>query len=276
VASPKRVPAGRRRPLRIVLKYGGHALRSGPDPVLDECAERWNAGDRIVLVHGGGPQIDAELARRGIPEQRVAGLRVTDAGTLETVEAVLCGTVNKALVRALCARGVNAVGVSGEDARLLTARRLVRDGVEFGLVGEITEVHTPLLQLLWRGGYLPVVAPLAVDAQDDTPLNVNADCAAGAIAGALRADLYINVTNVTRVRARSSDPTSEIAFLSAEEVARYIDSGDLTGNIVPKLQSAVEALIRDAHRAFVCGAATAPIAAALTGNGTEIVCRRNA
>jgi len=265
-------PARSARPL-IVLKYGGHAIAMGAqDAVLDECADRWHAGDRIVLAHGGGPQIDAALAVRGVPERRVDGLRVTDAQTLATVEAVLCGTVNKAIVRALAERGVAAVGVSGEDAGILLARRLVHgSGAELGFVGEIVSIDTGLLRLLLGAGFLPVIAPLAIDTQRGGALNVNADSCAGAIAGALAADLYVNITNVARVRARSNDDGSEVATLSVEDAQRRIASGDLSGGIRPKVLSAIEALAAGARRAFICGASESPIAAAVAGFGTEIV-----
>src|SRR5581483_3723033 len=220
------------------------------DRVLDECASRWKRAERIVVVHGGGPQIDAELRLRGVKEQRVDGLRVTDAATLATVEAVLCGTVNKALVRALCERGVITAGVCGQDGGMLNARRLSKGGVDLGFVGEIVAIETRLLEALLHAGFLPVVAPLALDAEHGGALNVNADSAAGAIAGALRADQYVNVTNVARLRRRSDDPQSEVAVLGVDHARRAIAIGDLSGSIVPKVLSAIDALESGARRAF--------------------------
>ena len=255
----------------IVLKYGGHAMTGGADPVLDEVAQRIAAGDRIVLVHGGGPQIDGALRLRGIGERRVAGLRVTDAATLEVVEAVLCGTVNKALVRALAARGLAAAGTSGQDGGLLRATRATGPGGEdLGAVGDDLTVDPGLLRALLDGGFLPVVAPLAVDAATGEALNVNADTAAGAIAGALGAGLYANVTNVARVLRDLADPGSEIAVLSRADALRGLADGSFAGGMEPKLRSALLALGAGAARAVVCGGGS-PIAAALSGAATEIV-----
>ena len=146
-----------------------------------------------------------------MPQRRVAGLRVTDAATLAVTESVLCGTVNKALVRALLARGVRAAGISGQDGALLVARPMARvEGQDMGFVGEIERVQPAVLEGLFAAGITPVVAPLAVTADGRTALNVNADTSAGAIAGALAADAYIIVTNVERVRLRVDDPSSGI------------------------------------------------------------------
>jgi acetylglutamate kinase len=259
-------------PMLVVLKYGGHAIAAaGADPVLDECAALWRRGDRIVLVHGGAPQIDAVLRERAITERRVAGLRVTDDATLAVVESVLCGTVNKALVRALLVRGVRVAGVSGQDAALLRARRATGPaGEDLGAVGEVDAVDPLVLRALLDAGLLPVVAPLAVDATAGRALNVNADTAAGAIAAALRADLYVNVTAVPRVRMDAADPATEVARLDGAAAARGIAAGAFDGGMRPKVRSALDALAGGAARAVIRGAAAATIAGALRGEGTEI------
>ncbi len=259
----------------IVLKYGGNAMGTpaARDPVLDDLAERVRAGDRVVLVHGGGPQIDAALAERGIGQRRVAGLRVTDAATLEVTEFVLCATVNKALVRALAARGVRAVGVSGEDGDLLIARALTPIGGEsLGFVGEVLRVDPSSLAALLDAGFVPVVAPLGRSEDAATALNLNADTAAGAIAGALRADAYLILTNVDRVRLRLDDPTSGIAALTAAQARGYLADGTFDGGMIPKMESALAALTAGARRAIVAGGDGAgnPIAAALAGAGTHL------
>jgi acetylglutamate kinase len=150
----------------LVLKYGGNAMpaEGEPDLVLAELAQLWRAGTRLVLVHGGGPEIDAELALRGIRTHRVEGLRVTDAGTLAVTEAVLCGTLNKRLVRACAALGVPAAGISGQDGSVLLAQREQGpNGADLGYVGRVETVDVRLLETLLNGGFLPVVAPLAVE-----------------------------------------------------------------------------------------------------------------
>ena len=258
----------------IVLKYGGNAM-AGPgaeDPLLDELAQRAAAGDRVVIVHGGGPQIDAGLAAYGIVTQRIDGLRVTDAATLAVTERVLCGEVNKSLVRALLRRGARAVGVSGEDAGLVRASEArSRGGAALGFVGKVSSVDPSLLEVLLDGGFLPVVAPVAVDGGSTTALNVNADTTAGAIAGALRADAFLIVTDVTRVRRDPTDPSSGIARMTASEARNYLDSGAFEGGMRPKMESALEALAHGAASVAIGGSGPGSVASALAGNGTTLV-----
>ncbi len=258
----------------IVLKYGGNAMAApaASDPLLDDIAARIAAGDRVIVVHGGGPQIDAALAERGIATQRVAGLRVTDATALAVTESVLCATVNKALVRALLRRGVAAAGVSGQDGRLLVARHARGPtGESLGYVGEIAAVDVTIVRGLLAAGLVPVVAPLAVSADGATALNVNADTSAGAIAGALGADAYVVVTNVDRVRRDLGDPASGIARLTAREARGFLDDGTFDGGMLPKMASALDALARGARSAIVCGSGPGALRRALAGDGTTIV-----
>jgi acetylglutamate kinase len=255
------------------LKYGGNAMAAdGPDPLLDDIAARVAAGDRVVLVHGGGPQIDAALAERDIPTRRVAGLRVTDAATLAVTEAVLCGSVNKALVRALLRRGVLAAGVSGQDGLLLVARAAAPvAGESLGFVGEIERVEPAILRALLAAGMVPVVAPLGIVPGGATALNVNADTSAGAIAGALEADAYVIVTNLRQVRLVLDDPDSGIDMLTAAEARAYLDDGTFDGGMRPKMESALDALARGAKSAVICGSGPGALSRALDGNGTTIV-----
>ncbi len=258
----------------FVLKYGGNAM-SGPegaDSLLDDIATRVRLGDRVVLVHGGGPQIDAALARHGIATERVQGLRVTDAATLAVTESVLCGTVNKALVRAFARRRVIAAGVSGQDARTLIARCVAPvAGVPLGFVGEIETVNTVLLEALLAVGIMPVVAPLAITADGSQALNVNADSSAGAIAGALRADAYVIVTNVERARLVVDDATTGIASLTAAEAEAYLADGTFAGGMRPKMRSALDALAAGARSAILCGSSAGALERALGGGGTTVI-----
>jgi acetylglutamate kinase len=258
----------------IVLKYGGNAMSDAgtEDPVLDEVAALANSGERVVLVHGGGPQIDAELHLKAIDETRVRGLRVTGAETRDVVEYVLCGTVNKALVRALLLRGARAAGISGEDGSLLRARRAgTINGVDLGFVGEIASVEPDLLEAVLGAGYVAVVAPLGLDVDTGEALNCNADVAAGAIAGALEADAYVVLTNVAGVRRTLSDPRSVIPRLTVAEAERGLADGTFTDGMIPKMRAAIAAVRGGARRAVVAGAGFGAIAAALDGIGTELV-----
>jgi acetylglutamate kinase len=258
----------------IVLKYGGNAMAAGgaPDPTLDEVAALAARGDRVVLVHGGGPQIDAELRAKQIDEPRVAGLRVTGRAARDVVEAVLCGTVNKALVRALASRGTRAAGISGQDGGLLVAQRMgIVDGVDLGFVGEIERVDPSLARALLAAGFVVVVAPLALDELDGAALNCNADTAAGALAGALGADAYVVITNVAGVRRDVNDPSSVIDRLSVADAEAYLVDGTFVDGMIPKVQAAISAVRRGAKRAILAGAGPGAIAAALAGAGTELL-----
>ena len=258
----------------IVLKYGGNAMAAegAPDPLLDELAERALRGERVVVVHGGGPQIDAELAAHGIVSKRVDGLRVTDAATLAVTERVLCGEVNKSLVRAFLRRGAPAVGISGEDAGLVRARPMLsRDGAPLGFVGHVAAIEPKILTTLLDAGFLPVVAPVAVDETSATALNVNADTTAGAIAGALGADAFLIVTDVARVRLDVNDPNSGIARMTAGDAARHLESGLFTGGMRPKIESALFALERGAGSVVIAGRGPRAVELALAGNGTTLI-----
>jgi acetylglutamate kinase len=258
----------------IVLKYGGNAMSAvgGDDPTLDEVATLAARGDGLVLVHGGGPQIDAELHAKAIDEVRIQGLRVTGSATRDVVEYVLCGTVNKAIVRALAARGARAVGISGQDGGLLGARRVgVVGGVDLGYVGEVTAVDPAAARALLADHFIVVVAPLARDLERGDALNCNADTAAGAIAGALHADAYVVITNVAGVRRRIDDPDSVIPRITVAQAEELLADGTLTDGMVPKMRAAMAAVRTGAQRAVIAGAGYGAIDAALRGLGTELV-----
>jgi acetylglutamate kinase len=256
----------------LLVKYGGNAMSGlDADPVLADLASLVGEGYRVVLVHGGGPAIDAALKQRGIVEKRVQGLRVTGRASLDVVEFVLCATVNKALVRALQAIGVAAVGVSGEDGPTLIARAAPPvDGESLGFVGEVEEVDAVLVESLLEHCFVPVVAPLGVARDGSTAYNLNGDTAAGALAGALRADAFVAITDVPKIRRRLDDPKSTVDLLSAGEAEEWRVQGSLAGGMLPKVLSAFEALRSGAKRAIVAGAGPGAIRSALDGGGTEL------
>lgn len=257
----------------LVVKYGGNAMSAlEDDPVLADCVSLVNDEDhRLVLVHGGGPAIDAALKERGIVEKRLAGLRVTGRNSLDVVESVLCATVNKALVRALCGLGVSAVGVSGEDAGMLVARAAPPvDGESLGFVGEVASVHPLLVEVLLEHRFVPVVAPLGVAEDSSSAFNINGDTAAGALAGALRADAFIAITDVAKIRERLDDPSSAIDRLSLARAKQWRSEGKLAGGMLPKVDACFEALQRGAKRAIVAGAGPKAVQNALSGGGTEV------
>ncbi|HTX60284.1 MAG TPA: acetylglutamate kinase [Verrucomicrobiae bacterium] len=255
----------------VVVKYGGNAMgeADGPEPLLEEIGALCRAGSRVVLVHGGGPEIDRALAERSIATRRVDGLRVTDAATLEVTEAVLCATLNKRLVRACLALGIPAVGVSGQDGAMLVARPCA-NGAELGYVGEIETADTLLLRTLLGAGYLPVVAPLAIAAGAAHAYNVNADLSAAALAAALRADAFVAVTNVARVYRDLGDPTSGIDRLSVAEAVEFAAGDACRSSMKPKLLAAASAVAGGAKAAYICSAAAGAIGAALAGAATMV------
>jgi acetylglutamate kinase len=256
----------------IVLKYGGNAMTAGTDdPVLDEIARLAQSGMSVVVVHGGGPQIDAALRAQGIPEERVEGLRVTSAAARDVVETVLCGSVNKDLVRGLLARGARAFGFSGLDGAMLRVRRMRIAGHDLGYVGEPASVDAALLRGILALGLLPVIAPMGLDPSDGAALNLNADTVAGAIAAALGADAYVVLTNVAGVRRDRNDPASVISRLTIEQANGFLADGTFSDGMRPKMRAAIEAVAGGARRAVIAEAVRDGIGAALAGAGTELV-----
>ncbi len=220
----------------FVIKYGGHAMTDeelrasfAVDVVLLKFI-----GLRPVLVHGGGPQIRRTLERLGIPSQFENGLRVTDDLTMEVVEMVLGGSVNREIVELIQRGGGRAVGLTGNDGRLLQ----VRPRAGLGRVGEVVAVDPEAIRAVADAGFIPVVAPIGVD-ENGTTHNVNADEAAGAIARALEAEKLILLTDVEGVRDADNQL---IPQLSRAEVRKLIDEGTIQGGMIPKVECCLEAL----------------------------------
>jgi acetylglutamate kinase len=243
----------------IVVKYGGHAmgeeetaLRFGRDIALLE-----QVGVSPVVVHGGGPQINAMLKRLDVKSTFVQGLRVTDAAMLDVVEMVLAGPVNKQVAEAITRAGAIAVGISGKDGGLIKARkvtRTVRDPgsnieqvLDLGFVGEPSEVDTKVLRLLIGADIVPVVAPVGIGADGQT-FNINADTVAGAIAGALGAERLLMLTDVRGVL----DPNGVlIPEMSVAEVKAGIAAGWISGGMIPKVETCIYAIERGVKGAVI-------------------------
>src|SRR5256885_10278913 len=234
----------------VVVKYGGHAMGDeelarafARDIVLLE-----QAAINPVVVHGGGPQIQAMLARLGIQSEFAAGLRITDAATVEVVEMVLTGSINKQIVAHINAAGGCAVGLCGKDGNLVLARkasrRIVDPGsniekiVDLGFVGEPDKVDVRVLQQIIGRDLIPVLAPVAASADGGT-FNVNADTFAGAIAGALKAKRLLLLTDVAGVLDRTKSLIKELAI---DDARRLIADGTISGGMIPKVETCIYAL----------------------------------
>ncbi|MBZ0120921.1 MAG: acetylglutamate kinase [Sandaracinaceae bacterium] len=238
----------------FVVKYGGHAMI---DPELRDSFARdivlmRYVGLNPIVVHGGGPQIDELLATMGVVSERIEGLRVTDDRTMEVVEMVLAGKTNQEIVSLVCRHGGRAVGLSGKDDGFLLAEKVAqmrtKSGklVDPGRVGTIRKVRTQVVQTLVAGGFIPVIAPIAVDEHGES-LNVNADTVAGAVAAALEAEKLLLMTDIHGVRGRDGKVASS---LSAPEIEELIEAGVIEGGMIPKVRCALDALatgVRKVH-----------------------------
>jgi acetylglutamate kinase len=263
----------------FVIKYGGHAMVA---PELKEsfardvCMMKF-IGINVVVVHGGGPQISAMLQRAGLTSRFVDGLRVTDDATMEVVEMVLAGAINQDIVSLICGHGGRAVGLSGKDDGFILADRQgpvrTRSGeeVDLGRVGEVRAVQPDVVVALMRAGFIPVIAPIGVDAQGQS-LNLNADTAAGRIAEALQAEKLILLTDIDGVRGREGRALSSLSAAVAREL---IAEGVIEGGMIPKVEGALESLAAGVRKVHVLDG-RAPHAALLeiftdVGVGTELV-----
>lgn len=232
--------------ITTMIKYGGHAMIKPDlrDAFDRDIASLANGGMRIVITHGGGPQISELLERLAIESEFVRGLRVTGPEVMEVVEMALCGSVNKDVVRQLEKNGVPAVGISCQDGGLIIASQ---KSPELGRVGEVREVRPALIERLLENGYVPVVAPVAVDGKHE-PINLNADTAAGALAGALAADYFVLVSDVPGVLGGNGEL---IAELDNEKILSLCQSGVIGGGMLPKIEACQNALRLGCKRAII-------------------------
>ena len=221
----------------VVIKFGGHAMGDATEMAsfARDVVLMRQVGVNPVIVHGGGPMINDLLTRLGIASEFVRGKRVTDAATMEVVEMVLSGLVNKRIVQAINDEGGRAVGLSGKDARLITC---TPDDPELGFVGRPDTVDPTVLQHLFAGGMIPVIAPLGAD-ESGQSYNINGDTVAGAIASALRADRLLLLTDVAGVK---DDAGAVITQMTPTEVQDLTARGIIAGGMIPKTETALAAI----------------------------------
>jgi len=262
----------------IVIKYGGAAMERADlkEPFALDVILLRLVGLKPVIVHGGGPQIGALMKRLGKEPRFVGGMRVTDAETVEIVEMVLVGKINKQIVGLINHHGGQAVGLSGKDASLLRARRRGHrlpsgEEVDIGLVGEVEEVNTEPIRLLEDNGFIPVIAPVGVG-RDGATYNINADLVAGEVAAALGAEKLIHLTDVQGILGPDG---TLVSTLSRKEAERLMSAGVIDGGMLPKVESSLRALEGGTSKAHILDGRV-PHAILLElftreGVGTEIV-----
>ncbi|MGP5040723.1 acetylglutamate kinase [Psychrobacter celer] len=233
----------------IVVKYGGNAMT---DPALESSFARdivllKTVGMHPVVVHGGGPQVDNLLKELGRQSDRIDGMRVTDKSTMDVVEMVLGGSVNKSIVSLINKHGGRAIGLTGKDANLIQAKKLMMDKigadgvavpVDLGFVGDVVSVNKDVINMLISSDFIPVIAPLGVDSEGNT-YNINADLVAGKVAEFLQAEKLMLLTNIKGVLGRDGEV---VTGLTPKKVDGLIEDGTISGGMIPKIQCALDAV----------------------------------
>lgn len=231
----------------LVIKYGGSITKNAAatEAFMEDIAFLKNSGAKVVIVHGGGPDINKMLGRLELNGEFVNGLRVTDGAAMEVVEMVLSGRVNKELTSKLLNKGVDAVGISGRDGRLIEAEKMYLDEagvkVDIGFVGEVTSVNSKIVRDLMDMGYVPVISPVAGDREGNI-YNVNADYAAAAIGASLDADSLVYLSDVEGLFSDINDRNSLISVITTSEIKELISKGTISGGMIPKMKCCTDAV----------------------------------
>jgi len=234
---------------RVVVKYGGNAMVNEQlkQQVMEDIVLLWLIGVKIVLVHGGGPEINELMNKLGKKAEFVDGLRVTDKETVDIVQMVLAGKVNKTLVNLLEMKGGNAMGISGMDGRLIEA---APKNEKLGFVGEIQKIHIAPVTDLLEKDYIPVISTVGCDKQGNT-YNINGDTAAAYIAGALGAERLIMMTDIAGVLTDKNDPSTLIPNLTVAEAKSLYENGVISGGMIPKVDCCIEAIERGVKKVII-------------------------
>jgi len=238
----------------VVIKYGGNAMISPElfDAVIEDIILLQLVGIHAVLVHGGGPEISETLDRLGMCSRFVNGLRYTDKETMNVVQSVLCGKVNKDLVATIVRKGGSAVGLCGLDGKLFEAQRLDKgDGEDYGYVGDITWVNPDIVLQAINDGHIPVVATVAFGIDDDTAYNVNADSAAAQLAIALGAEKLILLTNTRGVLRTKDDESTLIEQIESREIEDLKAQNIVAGGMIPKVECCADAIAGGVRRTHI-------------------------
>ncbi len=257
---------------RFVMKCGGSTLAALPDVFFEDLRSLQERGVEPVIVHGGGPAINETLGKLGIESRFVNGLRVTDEATLDVVEMVLAGRINKEIVRKLQQNGAKSLGLSGTDGKLIVAKP-VANADEIGHVGDVVAVNAELVEGVIGLGYLPVIAPIGID-EPGQRYNINADTAAGAVASSLGVETMIVVTDVPGIMRNVNGEKQVLPVVTFADIEEMIASGEIYGGMIPKVRAAMSCLHGDVKEVrIVDGAAERVLSRALTEGdiGTRIV-----
>ena len=233
----------------IVVKYGGNAMINEDlkKHVMEDLVMLRSVGMKVVLVHGGGPEINDMLKKINKKSEFIDGLRVTDKETMDIVQMVLAGKVNKSLVQLINEHGGKALGLCGTDGEMIITKKL--DDVH-GFVGEITEINTKIIDDALNNGYIPVISTIGCDREGNT-YNVNADTAASRIAGELKAESLISMTDIIGLLRDVNDPSSLITSVNVSEVKELINDGIISGGMIPKVDCCVDAIRRGVNKSFI-------------------------
>ena len=224
----------------VVIKYGGNAMinETLKQQVMEDIALLWLIGVKVVLVHGGGPEISQTMEKFGKEAKFVNGLRVTDKETVDIVQMVLAGKINKTLVNLIQMKGGHAMGLSGIDGGIIEAT--MKDEA-LGYVGKITKIRPQPIEALLEKNYIPVISTVASDHQGNT-YNINGDTAAARIAGALHAERLIMMTDIAGILMDKDDPSTLIPHITVEEAKKLYDSGVISGGMIPKVDCCIDAI----------------------------------
>ena len=237
----------------IVVKYGGNAMISENlrRAVISDIVLLHQVGIQVVVVHGGGPEISDMLKKIGKEGKFVNGLRYTDQETMDIVQQILCGRVNKDLVSLIQSFGGRALGLSGMDGNLIEAVKKTDDGLDYGFVGNITAVDSGPIHDVLAAGYIPVISSVAAGADGAKCYNINADTAAAQVAAVLKAEKLVILTDVLGLMRDVHDPASLISKCRVSEVPVLVKEGIIQGGMIPKIQCCVEAVRRGVSRAHI-------------------------
>lgn len=237
----------------IVIKYGGNAMINQElfEAVMEDIVLMSFVGIRVVLVHGGGPEINEMLGKINKESKFINGLRYTDEETMDIVQMVLCGKVNKNLVSAINRTGGKAVGLCGTDGSLFEAEKMLENGVDYGYVGNIVNVHPDIVSYALDGGYIPVVSSVAQGVDAEVTYNINADTAASKLAIALKAEKLILLTDIAGLMLDPKDESTLLPLVHLTEIPKLIKEGVVKGGMIPKVDCCVEAVRQGVDRTTI-------------------------